>query len=228
MHGKLDEISRSIGSLETSVRELQRRMDENRELQSRRHDDNAAALRELSAKLDQHAESVEMIRPTVAALEMSRSKIATWASVGFAVCEGTGLEVGYERIALFAYADGRPGVEMRNAYCFEYHRAIWNVLGAAGVLACPGDHADALGLRAGEHLAGQQVVAGLGHPGQQRPDDRRMVTRRDSEPDVPVAEQRVLGADGDVGEQRHHQPRADRHPVDRRHDRLVTVDHVVD
>jgi hypothetical protein len=61
------------------------RMDENRELQARRHDDNAASLRELSAKLDQHAESVEMIRPTVAALEMSRSKIATWASVGFAV-----------------------------------------------------------------------------------------------------------------------------------------------
>jgi hypothetical protein len=61
------------------------RMDENRELQAHRHDDNAAALRELSAKLDQHAESVEMIRPTVAALEMSLSKIATWASVGFAV-----------------------------------------------------------------------------------------------------------------------------------------------
>ena len=60
-------------------------MDENRELQAHRHDDNAAALRELSAKLDQHAEAVELIRPTVAALEMSRSKIATWASVGFAV-----------------------------------------------------------------------------------------------------------------------------------------------
>jgi len=85
MAGKLDDISRAIGSLETSVRELQRRMDENRELQAHRHDDNAAALRELSAKLDQHAEAVEMIRPTVAALEMSRSKIATWASVGFAV-----------------------------------------------------------------------------------------------------------------------------------------------
>jgi hypothetical protein len=61
------------------------RMDENRELQAHRHDDNAAALRELSAKLDQHADAVEMIRPTVAALEMSRSKIATWASIGFAV-----------------------------------------------------------------------------------------------------------------------------------------------
>jgi outer membrane murein-binding lipoprotein Lpp len=85
MPGKLDEISRAIGSLETSVRELQRRMDENRELQGRRHADNAAALRDLAAKIDQHAESVESIRPTVAALELSRSKLATWASIGFAV-----------------------------------------------------------------------------------------------------------------------------------------------
>jgi len=85
MPGKLDEISRAIGSLETSVRELQRRMDENREMQARRHADNSRALRDLAAKLDLHAESVELIRPTVAALEMSRSKLATWASVGFAV-----------------------------------------------------------------------------------------------------------------------------------------------
>jgi hypothetical protein len=61
------------------------RMDEHRELQARRHADNSAALRGLSAKLDQHAASVEMIRPTVAALELSRSKLATWASIGFAV-----------------------------------------------------------------------------------------------------------------------------------------------
>lgn len=85
MPGKLDEISRSIGSLETSVRELQRRMDENQELQGRRHADSAAALRELAKKIDLHAASVELIRPTVAALELSRSKLATWASIGFAV-----------------------------------------------------------------------------------------------------------------------------------------------
>jgi hypothetical protein len=35
--------------------------------------------------LRQHAGAVEMIRLTVAALELSRSKIATWASLGFAV-----------------------------------------------------------------------------------------------------------------------------------------------
>jgi|SRR5271154_4899330 len=84
MAGKLDEISRAIGALETSTRELARRMDENRELQGRRHADNSAALRELAEKLDQHAASVATIRPTVAALELSRSKLATWASIGLA------------------------------------------------------------------------------------------------------------------------------------------------
>jgi alpha-D-xyloside xylohydrolase len=32
------------------------------------------------------------------------------------------------------YSDGRTGAEMRNAYCFEYHRAIWNVLADRGLL----------------------------------------------------------------------------------------------
>jgi hypothetical protein len=85
MPGKLDEISRAIGSLETAVRELQRQLAENRDLQLRRHEDNSAVLRELSAKIDLHAASVELIRPTVAALELSRSKLAVWASIGFAV-----------------------------------------------------------------------------------------------------------------------------------------------
>ena len=84
MAGKLDEISRAIGTLEASVRELKRRMDENLKLQTRRHADNSAALRELAEKLDQHAAAVAMITPTVAALELSRSKLATWASIGLA------------------------------------------------------------------------------------------------------------------------------------------------
>lgn len=84
MAGKLDEISRAIGALETSVQELKRRMDENRELQARRHADNSAALHELAEKLDQHAAAVAMIRPMVAALELSRSKLATWASIELA------------------------------------------------------------------------------------------------------------------------------------------------
>jgi hypothetical protein len=84
MSGKLDEISEAIGRLRASVADIQRRIEENRELQERRHADNTAVLRDLSEKLDRHAASVEMIRPTVAALELSRSKLATWASIGFA------------------------------------------------------------------------------------------------------------------------------------------------
>jgi hypothetical protein len=84
MAGKLDEISRAIGALETSVRDLKRRLEESRELQARQHADNSAALRELAEKLDQHAVAVATIRPTVASLELSRSKLATWASIGLA------------------------------------------------------------------------------------------------------------------------------------------------
>jgi len=84
MAGKLDQISRAIGSLETSVRELKRRMDDSKKLEARRHADNAAALRELAQKLDQHAAAVAAIRPAVAALEVARTKLATWASIGIA------------------------------------------------------------------------------------------------------------------------------------------------
>lgn len=32
------------------------------------------------------------------------------------------------------YSDGRTGIEMRNGYCVEYHRTIWNVLGTNGLV----------------------------------------------------------------------------------------------
>jgi hypothetical protein len=84
MPGKLDEISEAIGRLRASVADIQRRMEENRKLQERRHADNSAALGDLAQKLDAHAAAVQMIRPTVAALALSRSRLATWASIGFA------------------------------------------------------------------------------------------------------------------------------------------------
>jgi hypothetical protein len=85
MPGKLDEISRAIGAIETSIRELRRRADEDREIRDRWHTENRAAIAALTQKLDQHALAVEMLRPAVAALELSRSKLAAWASIGFAV-----------------------------------------------------------------------------------------------------------------------------------------------
>lgn len=84
MAGKLDEISEAIGALRASVAEIQRRMDENRELQERRHTDNTTALRNLAAKLDQHAAAVATMQPAVAALVVSRTRLTAWASIGFA------------------------------------------------------------------------------------------------------------------------------------------------
>jgi post-segregation antitoxin (ccd killing protein) len=84
MTGRLDEISRAIGAIETSVAELQLRADEDREIRDRWHAENRAAIAALTRKLDQHAAAVEMMRPSVAALEVSRSKLAAWASIGFA------------------------------------------------------------------------------------------------------------------------------------------------
>ena len=88
--------------------------------------------------------------------------------------------------------------------------------------------ADPLGLLAGQRLAGQQVVLGLGHAAQQRPDDRRVVAGRDAEPGVPVDDPGVRRGDRHVGEQADDQPGADRRALDRRHDRLRAVDDVVD
>ena len=59
MAGRLDEISRAIGSIETSVRELQRRADEDRETRDRWHAESRAAIAALTRKLDQHAAAVE-------------------------------------------------------------------------------------------------------------------------------------------------------------------------
>jgi hypothetical protein len=84
MPGKLDDISEAIGRLRASVADIQRRIADNQRLQEERYADQRAALRDLAQKLDKHAASIETIRPTVAALELARSKLMTWASIGFA------------------------------------------------------------------------------------------------------------------------------------------------
>jgi hypothetical protein len=85
MAGKLDEISRAIGAIETSIRELRRRADEDRDIRDRWHTESRAAIAALTEKLDRHASAMDVMRPAVAALEVSRSKLAAWASLGFAV-----------------------------------------------------------------------------------------------------------------------------------------------
>ena len=63
---------------------MRRRADEDRETRDRWFAESRAAIAALTRKLDQHAAAVEMLRPAVAALELSRSKLAAWASIGFA------------------------------------------------------------------------------------------------------------------------------------------------
>jgi post-segregation antitoxin (ccd killing protein) len=84
MAGKLDEISRTIGAIETSVRDLRRRAEDDRKLRDRWHAENRAAIAALAQKLDHHADTVATLRPAVAALELSRSKLAAGAAIGFA------------------------------------------------------------------------------------------------------------------------------------------------
>jgi hypothetical protein len=62
---------------------LKRRADEDREIRDRWFAENRAAIAALTKKLDQQVAAVESMRPAVAALELSRSKLATLASVGF-------------------------------------------------------------------------------------------------------------------------------------------------
>jgi len=67
MPGKLDEISRTIGAVETAIGELRRRADEDRDIRDRWHAENRAAIATLTQKLDHHADAVDMLRPAVAA-----------------------------------------------------------------------------------------------------------------------------------------------------------------
>ncbi len=91
MPGKLDAISEAIGRLRASVADIQRRMDDIHELQARCHQENRDSIaevtnqiREFDVRCQRCMRDQEAIRPTLAALELSRSKLTTWASIGFA------------------------------------------------------------------------------------------------------------------------------------------------
>lgn len=73
-----------IARMEEALRWPALFFDENQKMQERRYADQRVALSDLAQKLDRHAASIESIRPTVAALELARSKLVTWASIGFA------------------------------------------------------------------------------------------------------------------------------------------------
>src|SRR5690606_19901219 len=97
-----------------------------------------------------------------------------------------------------------------------------------GIVERHRDEIHALGFSAGEGLGGEQEVLGLGHAAQQRPDDRRVIARRDADLQVAIGELRVAGDDRHIGHDQAREAGADRPAACRAHDRLGTVEHAVD
>jgi hypothetical protein len=88
--GKLDEISRLLGNLESGLREIERRSVEDRETGNRRHAENQQAIAASKQAVQDLKDIVELLsatvaswRPTVEAFTLSRSKLTAWASIGF-------------------------------------------------------------------------------------------------------------------------------------------------
>ena len=110
----------------------------------------------------------------------------------------------------------------------EPHRGLERRCVELGVVDRKRHQADALGFLAGQGFAQQQIVFGLGHAAQQRPDDRRMIAGGDAELGVAVDQLGGLGRDRNVGQHADHQARAHGGAADGADDRLAAIDHVVD
>jgi chromosome segregation ATPase len=90
MAGKLDEISRSIGALEQSVGDIKTKVGEIKaeihdeaEARERQHASNQAQMNEINQKLAAHAGVLAM-------LQVTRSRIAAWASIGVIILVAIG------------------------------------------------------------------------------------------------------------------------------------------
>ena len=90
------------------------------------------------------------------------------------------------------------------------------------------DEPDALRLLAAHRLAGEEVVLGLRHPAEERPDDRRVVAGGDTDPRMAVDDAHGTGGDRHVGEETDDETGADGNAVHRGDDGPPAVDDVVD
>lgn len=66
MTGKLDEISRAIGSIEARLSGIEYRMDDNRELANDRHKENIDNMQQIDGRVESLERSVSPIVKTVA------------------------------------------------------------------------------------------------------------------------------------------------------------------
>ena len=89
-----------------------------------------------------------------------------------------------------------------------------------GIFDGEADKPDPLGLGAEELVAQQEIIFGLGHAAQERPDDRGVIAGSDAEPGVAVDDAALLAGDRDIGEEPADEPGADRHAAHGADDRL--------
>jgi outer membrane murein-binding lipoprotein Lpp len=69
MVGKLDEISRAIGSLEAQVSSLVRSVDQDRDLANERHRENSEKLESIGTRVEKIEADVKPLAKTVATME---------------------------------------------------------------------------------------------------------------------------------------------------------------
>jgi len=92
MPGKLDEISLAIGAQGAEIAGLKQSFDRHCDDDDRRHRENIEVLKaienrlgDLSRVLEPVVASVAIMRPIVDGYQVTRSKLAAWASIGLAV-----------------------------------------------------------------------------------------------------------------------------------------------
>jgi hypothetical protein len=82
---RIDEFSRVLGSIETSQKSLENKLDEHCDDDERRHQENITAIRDLTESVRPVVETVKRITPLVDAQQK------TWLQIGGAVTTVSGL-----------------------------------------------------------------------------------------------------------------------------------------
>lgn len=109
MVGQLDQISRAIGSLETSVNGLHEDITENRDIANTRHQENKARLTSIEEAMRPALASITAMQPIVATLQAGRSRLVFWAGVGMTAVTflGWGVELGVRTVFEWGVAHWR-------------------------------------------------------------------------------------------------------------------------
>lgn len=92
MAGELHEVSRSIGALEEGISGLKDAQSRGNDLFDQhckddddRHRENIATMREIMEEIKGLRQAVESMQPIVEGYQVTRSRLAAWASIGITI-----------------------------------------------------------------------------------------------------------------------------------------------